>query len=185
MSKPRVEIVVTMDQAGLISLNGDEPWELPTDEEAFEELTRGEVVVMGRKTWELMSERLRTLDDDWVYVVMNRSASWEPGGSGRRVLGVDAVLGGCHHAERVLVIGGTETYEAFLPLAERIHLTRVKCTFKRHGPGRLRWNFKLFPATLWDKSRWSRTRCEQHPWTAQSGDSHAFSFETWERLVLP
>lgn len=51
------------DDAGrpVIGLGGTMPWHLPEDLAHFSETTRGEVVIMGRLTWESLPPRFRPL----------------------------------------------------------------------------------------------------------------------------
>ncbi|WP_084075774.1 dihydrofolate reductase [Demequina sp. NBRC 110052] len=64
------------DAAGrpVIGLDGDMPWELPEDLARFQRLTRGGVVVMGRRTWESLPPRYRPLPGRTNIVVTSRDA---------------------------------------------------------------------------------------------------------------
>jgi dihydrofolate reductase len=44
-------IVAAMDQNRIIGANGSLPWDIPEDREHFETLTRGKILIIGRKTF--------------------------------------------------------------------------------------------------------------------------------------
>jgi dihydrofolate reductase len=87
----------------------------------------------------------------------------DPEGAMRAAGGTPGDLAG-----EVMVIGGAELFRLFLPLAGRIHLTRV------HGDiaGDVTW-----PAL--DSREWRRVEQESH--VADDRHAYAMTFEVWER----
>lgn len=53
----------------VIGRDGDMPWHLPEDLAHFQESTRGEAVVMGRRTWESLPKKFRPLPGRFNVVV--------------------------------------------------------------------------------------------------------------------
>ena len=47
-----VSLIVAVARNGVIGLDGDLPWHLPTDLRRFKALTMGHHLIVGRKTWE-------------------------------------------------------------------------------------------------------------------------------------
>ena len=49
---PLHKAIVAVSQNGVIGKNGDLPWNLPGDLKWFRKITMGQIILMGRKTWE-------------------------------------------------------------------------------------------------------------------------------------
>lgn len=105
----------------VIGAGGVMPWHLPEDLAHFRELTDGDPVVMGRRTWESLPERFRPLPGR-DNVVVTRDRSYDAAGA-TVVHSLDAALGA--EAGTVWVIGGAELYAQALPLADRVEVTEI------------------------------------------------------------
>ena len=100
------------------------PWHLPEDFKWFKRMTTGQVIVMGRKTFESIGKPLPNRDT----VVLSRSDFQHPGVKTARSLEELPALA----AERaVFICGGAEVYAQALPLCSDLYLTQVK----RHVEG--------------------------------------------------
>jgi len=53
-----ISIIVATSNNGIIAVNGKIPWKCPADMQHFKETTTGNVVVMGRKTWDSIGNKL-------------------------------------------------------------------------------------------------------------------------------
>ncbi|SEP14368.1 dihydrofolate reductase [Trujillonella endophytica] len=104
----------------VIGAGGTLPWHLPEDLRLFRELTSGCTVVMGRRTWESLPERVRPLPGR-TNVVLTSDPRWRADGADR-ASSVDEVLD--RHPD-CWVIGGGAVYAAFLPHAVRAVVTEV------------------------------------------------------------
>jgi dihydrofolate reductase len=85
---------------------------------------------------------------------------------------VEEALTACADAPELMVIGGAEVYRLFLPIAERMHLTRV------HAPivGDTR-----FPNCDWNE--WRKVERSTHP--ADERNRYAMTFLVLERNATP
>lgn len=127
----RVKAIVGMASNRVIGIKNQLPWHIPADLARFKSLTTGHTVVMGRKTYESLPERVRPLPDRFnVVISRNWSASDVPDG----VLVVDepeawvqAVKSGevPIQGDTLWVLGGEKIYKILLPLCDELHLTRV------------------------------------------------------------
>ena len=159
---PRVTLVVAVAGNGVIGRAGALPWRLPDDLKRFKQTTLGKPVLMGRKTWDSIGRPLPGR--------RNIVLSTRPGftASGADVFpSLAAALDACAGEAEVMVIGGAEIYRAALPLATRIHLTRVHAT----PDGDTRLDLPL--------DGWRELSREDHP--ADDRHAHAFSFVTLGR----
>lgn len=132
-----IYLIAAVDRGGHIGWKGKIPWDLPSDRKHFRELTMGHVVVMGRKTFQSIGRPL----EGRTNVVLTRNRNFSPEGcitlhSPEEVL--ERFKG-----EEVFVIGGGEVFRAFIPVAERIYLTRIDHDFKGDT------TFPLIDPSLW------------------------------------
>jgi dihydrofolate reductase len=119
MNKPPVTIVVARAQNGVIGRAGTLPWHLPADLKRFKALTMGTVMVMGRKTF----DSLPGLLPGRRHIVLTRNRSWFALGA-HKACSVDEALQ-LADGEPISVIGGSDIFALFLPIADRIELTEV------------------------------------------------------------
>jgi len=95
------------------------PWHLPEDFKWFKKLTTGNVIVMGRKTFEAIGKPLPNRDT----IVLSRSGFDHPGVTTVRSLDeVPPLVPG----REVFIAGGAQIYAQALPLCSDLYLTLVK-----------------------------------------------------------
>ena len=61
-----VKLILACDRRGLIGNNGKIPWHFPEDFKHFKESTNGQVVAMGRKTWESLPRKPLLNRDNFI-----------------------------------------------------------------------------------------------------------------------
>ncbi|MFT4258476.1 dihydrofolate reductase [Microbacterium sp.] len=105
---------------GVIGAEGGMPWHVPEDLAHFKEVTLGEPVVMGRKTWDSLPERFRPLPGR-ENIVITRQQDWAAHGARRAATVAEAVRG----EDRAWVIGGAEIFRQVLPDADRLEVTEI------------------------------------------------------------
>lgn len=116
-------IVVAYDKGGAIGKNGELPWvgKLPADMKRFRDLTTGESIIMGRKTFESLPERFRPLPGRQNIVL----SLGEVAGTGFQIArSLEEAYALAEH-EEVNVIGGGQIYNAALPSIDRIYATEI------------------------------------------------------------
>ena len=158
-----ISIIVAATDDDVIGKGNTLPWRLPDDLKRFKQLTMGKPIVMGRKTFESIGKPLPGRRN----IVMTREPNYHREGV-EVVHGTGEAVAATASAPEVMVIGGADLFRLFLPLAGRIHLTRV------HGniEGDVMW-----PAL--DNRQWEVIESERH----ESDDRHAYAmtFEVWEK----
>jgi len=162
-----VTLIAAMSENHTIARDGDLPWSLPDDLKRFARVTRGHAVIMGRKTLDTLPGPLR----DRRNIVLTRQDSWSSPGvevasSLDEALSIAANTG--DSPERVYVAGGAQVYEAAMPRADELDLTRVLATVDGD---------RFFPPI--DESAWQLVSAEDH--AADERHLHAFRFERWVR----
>jgi dihydrofolate reductase len=114
--------IAAVDRQGAIGKGGKLPWHYTADMKFFRETTTGHAVVMGRKTWLTLGKPLKNR----LNIVLSRDPSIEPQESLLVLSDVDSVLSLNESLTTDLfVIGGGQTYEAFLPRIEKWIITEV------------------------------------------------------------
>jgi dihydrofolate reductase len=114
-----ISLIVAASTNNVIGAKGNLPWRLSADLKRFKTLTMGKPIVMGRKTYESIGRPLPGRQN----IVITRQDNYAPEGC-TVVQSVDAALAAAD-APEIMIIGGGHIYEAFIPMAERIYLTRV------------------------------------------------------------
>ncbi len=153
-----ISIIVATSANGVLGRGGELPWHLSDDLKRFKQLTLGKSIVMGRKTFESIGRALPGRQN----IVLTRQSEFVVDDCDI-VSSVDAAIATAGDAGEVMVIGGSEIYELFLPLAERIYMTRVHMDID--GDAR-------FPEL--DDEQWQETEREHH----DADDSNEYEFTT-------
>jgi dihydrofolate reductase len=95
------------------------PWHLPEDFKWFKQMTTGQVIVMGRRTFESIGKPLPNRET----VVLTRTGFAHPGvRSIARLNEINPAL----EPREVFICGGAQIYSQALPLCSDLYLTRVK-----------------------------------------------------------
>ena len=117
----RLQAIAAMSLNRVIGRGGRIPWHLPEDFKWFKKLTTGQVIVMGRKTFESIGRPL----PNRTTIVLSRSGFEHPGV--RTLPGLEQ-LDLQHESRAVFICGGAEIYAQALPLCSDLYLTVVKRT---------------------------------------------------------
>ena len=127
---PKIAAIVAMDSSRVIGIKGALPWNVPADMARFRALTKGNVVLMGRKTWESLPDAYRPLPGRVNVVVSRDAAKLElPDGvlkARSPEEGIEVARAAASNGSKVVwVIGGAQLYSSLLPLCDEVHLTVI------------------------------------------------------------
>ena len=114
-----MELIVACTENFVIGAKGDMPWYLPADLKHFKEMTTGNTIVMGRRTWESIGHAL----PNRMNVVVTRQNEFVA--TGATVIHSIDELESIDTTGTVFIIGGGELYKNTLELANKIHITRI------------------------------------------------------------
>lgn len=163
-----LSIIVATAENEVIGVSGElPPWKLKADMQRFVKLTKGHMVLVGRKTHESILRRLgHELTDRKTVIITHRSDyksrncdvanSWEEAIKQARGQG------------EVFVIGGAEIYKLALPHTNTIYMTLVHESFEGDV---------LFPEH--DTVEWEIISRETH--RPDTNNSHGYTFLTTKR----
>jgi dihydrofolate reductase len=165
-----IVLVAAVGENGVIGRQGMLPWRLKSDLAHFKRLTLGKPVIMGRKTFESIGKALKGRTN----IVLTRDFG---------LVAPDAVLATSMEAAfgfaradadkrgtaEVMVIGGSDIFEAFMSVADRLEITRVHASPEGDS---------YFPDI--DPHAWRETRREDQ--RRGPDDDADFTFVTYERV---
>jgi dihydrofolate reductase len=131
-------LIAAVAENGVIGRDGGMPWHYPEDLRRFKETTMGHPVVLGRRTYEAIADRLDGPLPGRTNVVLTSGDPDLPEGA-VSAGSVEAALDAARTAIEdgrvpapggrvAYVAGGATVYEQFLPLADRLELTDIHAT---------------------------------------------------------
>jgi len=156
---PRFGMILAATPRGEIGCCNTIPWKLDGDLKRFRKITEGQIVVMGRKTYESLGKPL----PNRINVVLSRTMTQaEVNDQGHGNVFVlddiealpDLIRG--WKADWCWFIGGADVYELALTYVERVELTMVNVLPERIGipyDSRFMLMHTLFNPNLWKVAR--------------------------------
>lgn len=162
-----ISIIVAASTNDVIGAQGDLPWRLSDDLKRFKAVTMGKPIVMGRKTWESIGRALPGRRN----IVITRQEGFVADGC-EVVPSAAAAITAAGDVDEIMVIGGSQVYELFLPEAQRLYLTRVHADVSGDA---------YFSAI--DDNEWRLISDEAH--SADERNEFDFSFRAYERAERP
>lgn len=145
-------------------------WHLSEDLQYFKKITHGNVIIMGRKTFESLPNLLPGREH-WV---LTRDRTYVPKYEGARIFhAMEDVLEQVNTGPKELycVIGGGTIYEAFMPYVDTLYVTELNASFEgdTYFPPIHRTEFKRFTDGQEHKD-------PKYDWT--------YEFVTYKRRIL-
>ncbi len=166
----KIAMIVACSENGVIGVDGDLPWRLPTDLRHFMRSTKGSCVIMGRKTFESLDQPL----PNRLNIVLSRSMSDDRGDGVRIAPSIEegiAIAEASDMAMPIWIAGGGHIYSQAMEQGDLVDLivrTRVHALIKGDV---------VFPEI--DPKRWKLARSEEFA----ADDRHMFgmTMEWWVR----
>lgn len=124
----KVTILAAVADNGVIGKADALPWYLPEDLKRFKAITKGNTVIMGRKTYESILKRLGTPLPERTNIVVTRQQTL----AGNPVIASsvdDALAHARSFGKPIFVIGGQQIYEQMLDRADVLELTRIHAPY--------------------------------------------------------
>jgi len=116
-----ISIIVAVSEDLGIGRNNDLLWHIPEDLKRFKNLTYGNTVVMGRRTWESLPRK--PLPGRKNIVITDIPDERFQGAE--MAYSVDDALAKCERDKEIFIMGGGSVYRQFMPLADRLYITHV------------------------------------------------------------
>lgn len=160
---PVIAMIAAMDRNRVIGSNGSLPWHLPADMRHFVRTTKGKPVIMGRRNYEDIGGALPRRQN----IVVTRDLNYQAPGCDVVTIPEEAIER-TSGADEIMIIGGQQIYDAFLPWSHRLYLTYVDA----HLDG------DTFFPPIEDRD-WREIRREHH--ADDDKNPYAMTFVTLER----
>ncbi len=120
-----ISIIVAIAENSAIGRNNELLWHIPEDLRRFKRITDGHKVIMGKRTWESLP--LRPLPGRTNIVISDDPDDRFQGCT--MAYSIEEALDHCNRDEECFVVGGGMIYRQFLPLADKLYITRVHASF--------------------------------------------------------
>lgn len=122
-----LSIIVALAENNAIGKSNNLLWRLPNDLKRFKEITDGNTIIMGRKTFLSLPKVLPNRH----HIVLTRDANFTVNHSKVTVIhSLETILEKyLNTPEEVFIIGGGEIYSAFLPYVNKLYLTKIHKNF--------------------------------------------------------
>lgn len=123
-----ISLIAAMADNRVIGNEGDMPWHLPGELQYFKELTMGKPIIMGRNTFASIGRPLPGRHN----IVITSKPELLPEGvttanNPEQAIAAAEAMAAVNGTElhEIMIIGGGQVYEAFLPRATRLYLTHI------------------------------------------------------------
>ena len=155
-------LIAAVAENNALGKDGDLPWRLPDDFKRFKKLTEGHHVILGRKTFESLPNKLPNRKQ----VILTRKKDYNPEDC-VVVHNIKDAISFVSDDEQPFVIGGAEIYKLALPFIEKLELTQVHHSVDADT---------YFPEI--DFTKWNLTEKDYHE--KDEKHNYAFSFLTYK-----
>ena len=160
-----ISLIAALSKNLVIGQNNTIPWKIPSDLRRFKELTTGNTIIMGRKTFESLSKPLPNRDN---FVISNTIK--------KSITGIyifptiekaikTAILGD------VFIIGGSQIYAHALPHVKKLFLSFIDVFIEQTG------DISFFP-----KINFVDFNLDKEEQINQNGDQYKYSYKIYTKI---
>jgi dihydrofolate reductase len=121
----KISIIVAMSENYVIGLKNKLPWHISADLKNFKNITLGNPIIMGRKTYDSIGKPLKDRDN----IVISRDNSLKIDGV-EVVDSLEKAIFMTAEAPETFIIGGQQIYQIALPIATHMYVTNVEGNFE-------------------------------------------------------
>ena len=146
-----ITLIAAAGENNALGKNNEMIWHLPDDFKRFKNLTTGNKIILGRKTYESFDKPL----PNRTHIIITHQKNYAEKVDQSCCIvanGLQEALALTNPEEENFIIGGGEIYKLALPFADKIELTRVHGSFEADA---------FFPEI--DENQWTLSGEEYHP----------------------
>ena len=132
----KVIAIAAVGKNGVIGNGSQLPWNIPEDMKFFRDSTRGQIVIMGRKTLDALGKPLPKREN----ALITRNKNWTPAyDSGEKIHIFSDVKSSIEYyrahendfsGKNIFIIGGAQIYEAAMEDCDEVWLTEIEAEFE-------------------------------------------------------
>lgn len=114
-----IGLIVARSKNNVIGKNGEIPWKIKGEQKKFRELTTGNVVIMGRKSYEEIGHPLPNRKN----IIVSKTKNF----TGENLVTVGSLQEAIDisRGEKIYIAGGYGLFEEALPLVDTMYITEV------------------------------------------------------------
>ena len=114
-----IGLIVARSKNNVIGKNGEIPWKIKGEQKQFKELTTGNVVIMGRKSYEEIGHPLPNRKN----IIVSRTKNF----SGENLVTVSSLQEAINIAkgEQVYIAGGYGLFKESIPFVSKMYITEI------------------------------------------------------------
>ena len=120
LNTKEITIIAAVSENNVLGKNNKLIWHIPDDLKRFKKLTLGHSVIMGRKTFESITQPLPQRKN----IILTRNKNYKAKGA-LIAHNVKEALNFCENDNQPFIIGGGEIYKLFMNISNKIELTRI------------------------------------------------------------
>jgi len=124
-----ISIIVAKSQNNVIGKGNDLPWYLPADLKHFKKTTTGHKVIMGRKTYESIFDRLKKTLPNRTNIIITRDKTYKAENC-IIVNSLEEAIEKTNKDENAFIIGGANIYEQSIKDTDKLYITEVHTEIK-------------------------------------------------------
>ncbi|MBR3966805.1 MAG: dihydrofolate reductase [Clostridia bacterium] len=117
-----IALIVAYDKNRVFGKDGKIPWKIEGEQKRFKELTLGNTVIMGRRTYEEIGRPLPGRQT----IVISKTANFD-GDNCKTVKSLDEALKIAKGD--IFISGGAALYREALPFCEKLYITEIESSF--------------------------------------------------------
>lgn len=159
----RLSAIAAISDNFVIGKDNTLPWYLPADLKHFKQITMGNPILMGRKTFESIGRALPGRQN----IVITHDKTFQAPGC-LVVNSIEEALQATSEQNEAFIIGGAQLYQQMLPHVQRLYLTIIHQTLSGNA---------FFP--IIDQREWNQVECIDY--IADTENRYSYSFIILDR----
>ena len=120
-----ISLIAAMAENRVIGYKNAIPWNIPSDQKRFRDITMGHAVIFGRKTFEIIGRPLPGRKN----IVLTHRRDFHPKGA-VVAHSLEGAFAACEGAGEVFIGGGGMVFHETIALAQRIYLSIIHASFE-------------------------------------------------------
>jgi dihydrofolate reductase len=120
-----ISLIAAMAENRVIGYQNAIPWNIPSDQKRFRDITMGHAVILGRKTFEIIGHPLPGRNT----IVLTRRRDFHQKGA-VVANSLEDAFAACKGADEVFIGGGGMVFHETIALSQRIYLSLIHASFE-------------------------------------------------------
>ena len=125
-----IKLIYARDLVSGIGINNKLPWHIPSDLKRFKQLTTGQIVVMGRKTYDSLPDRFKPLPNRLNVVLSKTTKIDHPQvdtfSDFSDLLKLTEDPNSKYYGKDIWIIGGSSVYHSLISHVQEVHETVIQ-----------------------------------------------------------